>query len=116
MHEASLSHCLSPPRVGPGPQAVSPLTVGSGVATWWLVHAPGGSRISRTVVLHSALLHAPMLGTHMSLRNASVRLQHGSCAAACCFRSTRTTLACVARECTPLGRGTRPETHSLLHP
>ena len=66
------------------------------------------------MVLSCTLLHALMLGTHMSLRNASVRPQHDSCAAACCFLFTRTTLARVARECTPLGRGTRPATHSLL--
>ena len=61
----------------------------------------GGSRISQTMVLSYMLLHAPMLGTHMSLRNASVRLQHGSCATACCSPFTRTALARVARERTP---------------
>ena len=76
----------------------------------------GGSRISQTMVLSYMLLHAQMLGTHMSLRNASVRLQHGSCTTACYVLFTRTTLARVARERTPLGRGARPATHLLLHP
>ena len=31
-------------------------------------------------------------------------------------RDPKRVLARVARECTPLGRGTRPATHSLLHP
>ena len=115
MHEASLSAGLPlhrwvlARRPCPPPQlAVCRHVVGSACV--------GGSRISRTMVLSCTLLHALMLGTHMSLRNASVRPQHDSCAAACCFLFTRTTLARVARECTPLGRGTRPATHSLLHP
>ena len=116
MHEASLSAGAAlttgearPAGLGPPPHlAVCRHVVGSACV--------GGSRISQTMVLSYMLLHAPMLGTHMSLRNASVWLQHGSCATACCSLFTRTTLARVARERTPLGRGTRPETHSLLHP
>ena len=60
-----------PAGLGPPPHlAVCRHVVGSACV--------GGSRISQTMVLSYMLLHAPMLGTHMSLRNASVRLQHGS--------------------------------------
>ena len=66
----------------------------------------GGSRISRTVVLSYTLLHAPMLGTHRSLRNASDRVAPRR--EPCCVLFARTTLARVARERTPLVCGTRP--------
>ena len=110
MHEATLSTWLPPHECVRARRSFRILGCVAGRA------GVGGSRISRTVVSSYTLLHAPMLGTHMSLRNASVRPQHGSCATACCFLFTRTTLARVARECTPLGSGTCPAAHLLLHP
>ena len=69
----------------------------------------------------SLQLHCPGVSPYMAgcispCRSSHPKKAHPQGATACCFLFTRTTPARVAGERTPLGRGTRPAAHWLLHP